>query len=129
MKFHARHLARIKWRFFATLAFRRSSTSLSMADRRFEAWISDLQDDDDDSDEEFLWFRVNPHGAFPDKPLFHVLIAGLCAFDSSLTECWGKHGGDIKSTQIVGQGDAWAFIFDIARHGGKFEIKHDLLRV
>ena len=131
MKFHARHLARSKWRFFATLAFRRSNLSPSMANRRFESWICDIQEIEDEemtSEEDFLWFRVHEQAAFPQKPLFHVLLAGLDASQHQLTKCWKKRGGDVKATQIVQSQDAWAFIFSVARNGQKFEIKHDLLR-
>ncbi|MGC1686283.1 MAG: hypothetical protein WA734_11740 [Candidatus Acidiferrales bacterium] len=125
--FHARGLAQRKWQFFGTLAFRRRSVPVWMAVRCFNAWLSEIEGRDGDFDG-FRWFCVNERGAFPDKPMFHVLVGGLRSRSSKyeLMASWQQIAGDADIEYFCRHGNVLTFISDIARRGAEFEIDYDL---
>jgi hypothetical protein len=124
--FYARDLARKKWQFAATLGFRSRSVPFWMANRMFQAWIFEIEGGDDSADGS-RWFRVNAFGAFPDKPLFHVLVRELETISKyRLKASWQEIAGDAEIKYFYPDVNAFAFIADIARSGTKFEIDSDL---
>lgn len=72
------------------------------------------------------WFRTNAHGAFPDRPVFHVLVGGLSQSKYSMTAAWQEIAGDAELEYFYPHGSAFAFIADVARRGAEFEIDYDL---
>ena len=95
-----------------------------MADRCFKAWISEI--DGDTGENACRWFRVNEVGAFPDKPLFHVLVGSTRTSRYRLFSFWQEIAGDAEIRHFWPQGNTITFVTDIARSGSEFEIDSDL---
>lgn len=117
-------LARKKWQFFGVLQFR-SRVPFWVAERCFDAWILAIDGDRASGCE---WFRLNQARAFPDRPLFHVLLGHLHSPDRyALLRAWDEIAGDASLEYFWLHGKTFAFFADIARLGSEFDIDFDLV--
>lgn len=95
-----------------------------MAERCFRAWINEIDGDEGNG---CRWVRINEFGAFPNKPLFHILLGRTRVYSKYSLMClWQEIAGDADLEYFWLHGNTFTFIADIALFGSEFEVAHDL---
>jgi hypothetical protein len=125
VKFYGPELARKRWQLYGSVRFRRADIPLWMAERRFEDWIFALEGDVEEDD--CQWFLVCQHGAFPQKPIFHVLLRSL-RFETKylvMLACDGL-GGDADLEYCSFHWNPISFMREIAQLGSEFDLSYKL---
>jgi hypothetical protein len=118
------HLSHRKWQWYGSLNFRRSSVPLWMADRCFNAWICEIENAL--AIDYLRWVRIAPVGAFPDNPIFHVLVDRM-RMDSKYVwmNLWHAIAGDADIEYSLYPDRPARFIVRIAESGSEFTIKSE----
>jgi hypothetical protein len=122
----ARFLARVNWQLCGSLSFPRHSVSLGMAKRCFDAWI--LQIAPAKGKAKVQWVRIYQSGAFPNDPIFHVLVGDMQMRSKYIwVGVWQEIAGDADIEYALCQENVSRFITGIARHGSAFEIDYKVI--
>lgn len=123
----ARFLSRVNWQLCGSLSFPRHSVPLWMAKRCFDAWI--LQIAPAKGKETVQWVRIHQSGAFPNDPIFHVLVGDTKMRSKYIwAGVWQEIGGDADIEYALCQEKVSRFITGIVRLGSAFEIDCKLIR-
>jgi hypothetical protein len=122
----ARFLSGVNWQLCGSLRFPRHSVPLWMAKRCFDAWI--LQIARAKGKETVQWVRIYQSGAFPNDPIFHVLVGDAQIRSKYIwISVWEEIAGDADIEYALSQENASRFITSIARLGTAFEIDYKLI--